>query len=199
MKFKCGAAKRRLAAAAVLLLALFWTVRQGQTSLDPSPYTETDMLDGIWLEARCEPAAPGGVDIIFHNETERTDLFHGLGFCIEKERNSRWYRIPVISGSPVSDIDIPIPSASKAEAGFVDGIDYDSDSRNFWQQRPPNELRCDWTHQYGALPPGRYRVVLEVWSKDDSPISYDTPKHFLSAPFSITWTAWLRDRSAHIF
>ena len=131
-----------------------------------SPYQEVDTIDGVWMEVDSATVSPKGAVFVIHNMTERTDLDTGPGFCIEKRRGRAWYTLPLLSGGPWDGplVAWPIPP--------------DSSGR-------PLSCECDWTWAYGELPPGDYRLLKEVPSLLDVPLSEDSPRYYLSAEFTV--------------
>lgn len=152
-----------------------------------SPYDTVNAIEGIWIEIDQTTLTPSGAEIITHNTTERNDLFRGLSYCIEKYRKGNWYTfapLPDITfGAP--SLDIHIPTASEIEAGFVDGLHYYSDSEFSWARYPPNRIGCKWEYDYGVLPSGDYRIIIDLISYDDIPLTENSPVYYLSAQFSI--------------
>ena len=150
---------------------------------------DVDTVEGVRIEIKAGSLSPHGAEIVFYNDTERRDYYTGVYCQIERKRWNRWYRVPYIIKieGPFSELTMsrPIPTHSAIEAGFVPGRDYHPDSDFSWSRCPPNELCFDWTLEHGELPPGDYRLLMEVLSEYDE---YDEDYHprYLSAPFTIS-------------
>lgn len=149
----------------VLFISFTWRY-QADLKVGLSPYQEVDTIDGVWMEVDSATISFEGAVFVIHNMTERTDLDTGPGFCIEKRRGRAWYTLPLLSGGPWDGplVAWPIPP--------------DSSGR-------PLSYKCDWTQTYGELPPGNYRLLKEVTSLLDVPLSEDSPRYYLSAPFAV--------------
>lgn len=160
----------------------------GSEAKTPSPFDDVDTLDGVWIEVKPETVSSTGTEIVFHNSTDRDDLFFGVQYIVEESGGDGWYTLPEQSAGSADGplIDLHIPTASAIEAGFVEGVDYHPDSQMSWRRTPPNEMHYNWKDVYGELPPGDYRILIEVCSEPDLPQSGDLPGYYLSAPFSIT-------------
>lgn len=153
-----------------------------------APFTDADTLDGVWITVKAETVASTGVEVVFHNTTDREDLIYGVEYSVVEEgEDGSWYTLPQVSGSTADGplIDFHIPAASAIEAGFTEGVDYDPDSELAWYRLPPNEMSCDWADVHGELPPGYYRIFVKVQSELDMPLTEDSPAYYLSAPFTI--------------
>ena len=170
-----------------ICLAIFCSGCKSEEPLIVSPYDQIDTISDVWIEAEQETISPLGIKIIFHNTSERDDLFTGLWFCVEENKDETWYSLPLPAetvGFPSVDIDIP--TASEIAFGFTDGIHYHSNSEISWKRSPPNEMVFQWEDIYGELPAGNYRLIICLSSKKDIPLSETSPKYYLSAPFSIS-------------
>lgn len=171
----------------LLVFAFLFSGCKSGEPLDISPYSEVDTLEDIWIEVDPETVSSSGTKIIIYNTSDRDDFFTGLWFCIEVNKDGIWYSLPYINdgvGFPTPDI--PIPTVSEINAGFIDGIHYDSNSKVSWRRFPPNEMNCQWEHMYGELPKGDYRLIISLASYRDLPSSEDSPEYYLSAHFPLT-------------
>lgn len=151
--------------------------------LEPSPCTEVNTIDGVWTQVKPESVTPESLTLEFCNTTQRRDLFYGVSYCIEVKKFGRWYTYLNQPDGP--SIGFRIPTASELQAGYVEGRDYDPANVLWWARTPPNEKHYDWAVYCGALPPGQYRIVVDVLSDFDIPIREDSPVYYLAAPFSI--------------
>lgn len=135
----------------------------GGDSAERSPYSEVNTLDGIWIEAVPETVTPTGLTVAFCNATERNDIVHGYGFCVEVWKGEQWYSVKdLIWEGPA--IALEVPTASQIKEGV------------------PNEQEYQWKTYCGALEPGTYRLVISVGSMNDAP---NPVNYFLTAPFEI--------------
>ena len=185
--------KRKLKIVFWVILVSICSVLYYKTSrCDISPYNTVNTIEGVWGEAIQETITAKGMDIKFHNTTERADLFYDLWFCVEVEKRGCWCSLPQLQDNmngPIPDLDIHIPTASEIKSGFLAGVDYFPDSQLTWKQYPPDEMGYNWEHIYGILPSGNYRLLISVYSENNlsiPPGSTDIPTQYLSIPFTIS-------------
>ena len=156
--------------------------RQLHNEKNVSPYQEVDTLEDVWIEAKPGTVTPYGMVILIHNTAERGDYETGDGYVVEKKRGDQWYTIP---GSRLS-FDMPgpliaylIPTASEIEQASA------PDGGNRGKSRG-SEWTYGWSGACGELPPGDYRLLLEVDAAEDIHLEgYEGP-WYLSAPFTIS-------------
>jgi hypothetical protein len=152
-----------------------------------SPYDELDTLTDVWIEVDPSTISSCGTEIIIHNNSDRDDLFTGLWFCIEVDKDGTWFSLPLNQetvGFPSLDIDILTDAEIRADS--TDVLPDDSIGDLLRTHFSPNRISFQWEDWYGALPRGDYRLIISLLSKKDIPISETSPKYYLSAPFSIS-------------
>ena len=163
-----------------------------------SPYEEVNSVEGLWIEVKPETVSTTGVEVEFHNTTaERTDFIngftYGVGYCgVEKREDDSWYELPCLdgffSGGDGPSIDFHIYTQPELEQMFADaGYDPDSglpwkpDSPFSWGKYPPNTMGYSWESDYGELPPGEYRIIVDVLTGSGKTLT----TYYLTAQFQI--------------
>ncbi len=146
---------------------------------EPSSYEAVNTLDGIWIEVKEETVTPTGLEIVFHNTTDRDDYFYGAWYALEVYSKGKWLKVnplPDVEWSQ-EDWDRRVYTQEKLER-FGNG-------RTEWSGYLPNEMGYDWEWYYGALPRGKYRIVIYLLSDFDKPIQETSPRYYLAANFGI--------------
>lgn len=179
--------KSRLFPLLALCVSTLLALAVGQQEARRSPYTAVDRLEGVWIEMDPDTVTPAGGEIVLHNATSRPDFIYGMDYALEEKLWGRWYTVPRVPDVRISvpDIDLHIPTARQISAGFTEGVDYDPDSELSHKRYPPNRMGYFWELRYGSLPPGEYRLVIDVDSSRNAPIKRDYPCYYLTAPFTI--------------
>ena len=67
---------------------------------EPSPYTEVNTIDGIWMEIKEETVSPTGLDFVFQNTSGRDDFFYGEFFRLEEYKRGNWFMV-----DPLPDVE----------------------------------------------------------------------------------------------
>lgn len=163
-----------------------------------SPYTDVNTIEGVWIEVKPGTVSPTGVEVEFHNTTtERTNYFngvtYGLGYCgVEERVDDSWHVLPcldgVFSGNYGPDWGRYIYTQSELEQIFADasydpdsGLPWDPDSELRWFRYPPNTMGYDWESEYGELPSGDYRIIVDVTTGSGETLT----TYYLTAEFQI--------------
>lgn len=175
------------------IFACFAWVRQARRDALLSPYQEVDTLEGVWIEAKPGTVTPNGAVIVIHNATERRDFETGVQFLVEEKRGNQWYTIPDSGFSfmvgPLLAISFPTASeirlADKMRQEPVLGSERREWSFHRRAAYTGTERDYDWTWACGALPPGDYRLLLEVDAADDLLLEGYQGPWYLSAPFTV--------------
>lgn len=166
----------------LLLLTPLLLVGCSEESREPSPYEEVNTLDGIWIEVKEDTLTPNGLEIVFHNTTERDDYFYGAWYVLEKHQKEHWFSVNALPDAVrfIEDWARRLLPEEEMEQKYSAGK-----NQTDLESYPPNEMSYDWKGYYGELPSGEYRIVIYLLSDFDRPIQETSPRYYLSANFSI--------------
>lgn len=129
------------------------------TNWEPTAYENVNDFEGVTMTVKEGTVSSTGLTVVFENISDR-ECIYGEYFCLEKNRDGKWYQIPVI-------ID--------GNYGF-DDIGYNLTRRGV------GEWPVNWEWLYGSLDAGQYRIVKDVLVFEDSG-EYNV--YYLATEFSI--------------
>lgn len=150
-----------LVALCILLVIFVLFCIRNQKSTDLSPFKNVNDIEGIWISVKEETLSPTGLEIRFQNTLNRDDLIYGSTYYLERYTQGQWCEVD------------PLPGA------FIGGPDID------YQLSDHTEMQYSWADTYGELSQGRYRIIVELYSKLDRPITEQTSRYYLAAEFHI--------------
>lgn len=153
----------------------------GEENRETSPYKEVNTMTGIWIEVKEKTAKPTGLELIFHNTTEREDYFYGAWYVLELYTKEQWLTVTPLPGVEWTMEDWARPVYTQ---GVLE-MEYCNDDFTEWSSYQRNEMGYDWEWYYGELPSGEYRIVTYLLSNFEKPIKKTTPRYYLAASFSI--------------
>lgn len=142
-----GAAVKKGIAYVLLLVFLFF--------LAGCENREQDIdSDGVGIEMTLQTVTSTSATIVFtlHSYTEDDEVMTGAVFWLEKEENGSWERVSAIT----------------------DNIVWYADTYRI-KANVETEILADWSHLYGEVGPGKYRIGKELlWEREPRHSSWYT-------------------------